>query len=323
MSKKIVIRPKGKGLMQRGKTHSSNAGTEKMSLAGFRDVEWPDCDCVKLVYNDFRAVVAAGNQATYLYRLNSVFDPDETGVGGQPAGFDQLKTLYGRYRVVAVRARVSCACMTSGGSAFLAIAPVDNSGITAIAEDIASLRHAGSAQASNNAKLAVVDKLWHISELLGYSDESVLANTNLDAAVTGNPGFQQHLFIAAETTGVTDQVELEVQLTYYTRMEVAIAVEDSLARSKAWAMKAKMGLPSTKCPVPAVPRAQVLTNLAKSMVGSVNHDGKPIDIVALLQLVDPENRLTPGLVQQAKEETNEQLLARIAGLLAQSRAAAK
>lgn len=35
----------------------------------------------------------------YSYNLNSVFDPNLTGTGHQPMGFDQLKTLYGRYRV--------------------------------------------------------------------------------------------------------------------------------------------------------------------------------------------------------------------------------
>jgi len=38
----------------------------------------------------------------YLFNLNSLFDPDRTGTGHQPLGFDQLKTLYNRYRVYKV-----------------------------------------------------------------------------------------------------------------------------------------------------------------------------------------------------------------------------
>jgi len=233
--------------------HQTNAGEEKMSLAGFKDVEWPDVLPVKLVYNDYRAVVASGNQATYVYRLNSCFDPDQTGVGGQPAGFDQLKALYGRYRVVAVRARVSCSCATSGGGAFLAIAPVDNSALTSIAEDVASLRHAASMALSNNSKLAVCDKLWHIGELLGYSDESVLANSNMDAAVTGNPGFQQYLLISVETSGATDQVSLQTELTYYTRMEVPTAVEDASRGIKGRALARLQPKICSTIPCPASP----------------------------------------------------------------------
>lgn len=33
------------------------------------------------------------------FRLNSVYDPDRTGVGNQPRGFDQMAAFYGRYRV--------------------------------------------------------------------------------------------------------------------------------------------------------------------------------------------------------------------------------
>lgn len=34
------------------------------------------------------------------FRLNSLFDTDLTGVGHQPYGYDQLATLYNRYRVI-------------------------------------------------------------------------------------------------------------------------------------------------------------------------------------------------------------------------------
>jgi len=38
----------------------------------------------------------------YVFNLNSVFDPDSTGVGHQPFGRDTFNTLYNRYRVFAV-----------------------------------------------------------------------------------------------------------------------------------------------------------------------------------------------------------------------------
>lgn len=34
------------------------------------------------------------------FNLNSLFDPDRTGLGHQPYGFDQLSTLYEKYRVI-------------------------------------------------------------------------------------------------------------------------------------------------------------------------------------------------------------------------------
>lgn len=40
------------------------------------------------------------NNYLYQFNLNSLFDPDRTGTGHQPYGFDQLSNLYNRYRVI-------------------------------------------------------------------------------------------------------------------------------------------------------------------------------------------------------------------------------
>lgn len=48
----------------------------------------------------------SGNLCTnHLWNLNSLFDPNNSGVGSQPRGFDQLlPTIYQKYRVFAVKA---------------------------------------------------------------------------------------------------------------------------------------------------------------------------------------------------------------------------
>lgn len=52
----------------------------------------------KQKYSD--TIVLTSGASTYLFNLNSVFDPNRTGVGHQPYGFDQLAALYNRYRVI-------------------------------------------------------------------------------------------------------------------------------------------------------------------------------------------------------------------------------
>jgi hypothetical protein len=175
-------------------------------------------------------LTCTGSQAEYVYRLNSLFDPDQTGVGGQPDGFDQLKALYGRYRVIAVDVEVQCAGQSANG--LLAIAPSDTAGGFLSAEEIAGLRYAKAAAftATQNAKVAA---RYHIGKLLGYSDEAMLGNSNVEAAISGNPSFQQYLIVAVEGgTSSTQTQNIWVKLTYYARMEVPIAVNDSLHRAK-------------------------------------------------------------------------------------------
>lgn len=55
---------------------------------------------VRLKYADvFGFTVSAGSTSVQAMNLNSLFDPDRTGVGHQPYGFDQLAALFAHYRV--------------------------------------------------------------------------------------------------------------------------------------------------------------------------------------------------------------------------------
>jgi len=45
--------------------------------------------------------LSLSNGFTQIMNLNSLFDPNRTGIGHQPYGYDQLAQLYNRYRVIA------------------------------------------------------------------------------------------------------------------------------------------------------------------------------------------------------------------------------
>jgi len=69
---------------------------------------------VPMHYGDYWPLdCAASTWTSNTFRLNSIFDPDATGAGGQPAGYDQYTQMYLSYRVRAVdielRAVNSCA----------------------------------------------------------------------------------------------------------------------------------------------------------------------------------------------------------------------
>jgi len=50
---------------------------------------------------------SVGGCAGYTFRCNSLHDPNYSGVGHQPMGFDQLKVLYDRYTVTGCRIKVT------------------------------------------------------------------------------------------------------------------------------------------------------------------------------------------------------------------------
>lgn len=60
-----------------------------------------DAYFVKLNYNDYRTItVAAGATSQYVYRGNDCFDPNFTGIGTQPTGYDQLLQIYNKCTVL-------------------------------------------------------------------------------------------------------------------------------------------------------------------------------------------------------------------------------
>lgn len=53
----------------------------------------------KLIYCDTKTIVPGTSDARHLFRIRSIYDPDSTGVGHQPAFFDKWAALYDNYRV--------------------------------------------------------------------------------------------------------------------------------------------------------------------------------------------------------------------------------
>lgn len=62
----------------------------------------------------------AGTAGSYVFSANGLFDPDITGTGGQPMGFDQMMLFYNHYTVT--RARVRILATNTGAYATAAVA---------------------------------------------------------------------------------------------------------------------------------------------------------------------------------------------------------
>jgi len=71
-------------------------------------------------YSDTIAVttLAVGTYQGHNFNGNGLYDPDDTGTGHQPRGFDQIKTLYRTYKVKASSIRVRVVGIATGAGVF-------------------------------------------------------------------------------------------------------------------------------------------------------------------------------------------------------------
>lgn len=80
----------------------------------------PNTFYTKLRYTDSISrtlVVTSAN--TYIYSANNLYDPDLTGTGHQPRGFDQFMLLYRQYTVVGAKITISATGQDDSGDSYI------------------------------------------------------------------------------------------------------------------------------------------------------------------------------------------------------------
>jgi hypothetical protein len=165
---------------------------------------------------DFTQSTASG-LTVYTYRLNSLYDPDETGTGNQPLGFDELMALYGNYRVESVKVTVEA--VNGGTVALVAAAPstssTDFSDITSVASSPGAKSQLLSGAAGDNYckftfKVSIKKFLG-----MGFIDRDLMGSS------TSNPLRQVYFHIGmqeydASAKGITLSVKIEFTSRFLT-----------------------------------------------------------------------------------------------------------
>jgi hypothetical protein len=79
----------------------------------------------KLNYSSMNELT--GSSGNYVYTLNGLYDPDISGGGAQPTGFDEYMAMYNHYRVTSCSVRAIVSLSSAVPTAFC-LTPYRNSG---------------------------------------------------------------------------------------------------------------------------------------------------------------------------------------------------
>lgn len=157
--------------------------------------------------------------------LNSLFDPDQTGVGHQPYGFDQLAALYNRYRVFACK--VELIWTTIGATAEMCCAYIINPdvgglAISGISTDRAvELPMISSTVLSPSGRDRVTKQTFYtpLHKVFGIKKATLVNDDKYQALVTADPLTQGFLnFAVGSYSGAAGETcSCQVVMTFYAQ----------------------------------------------------------------------------------------------------------
>lgn len=171
----------------------------------------------KMKYCEAISISSTGPQV-YKWNLNSVFDPNRSGIGHQPYGHDQLTPIYNRYRVI------SCSYVISGvdtAGRYIQIASLPaNEEATIASLTVSEIRENPRARyitQAPNASLKMLKGYVNLASLTGRNKAEYMADDRYSAPASANPQelmvlnvFAQDLADGLNTINTT----LNITLTY-------------------------------------------------------------------------------------------------------------
>jgi len=162
-----------------------------------------------------------GGLTQFVMNLNSIFDPNRTGLGHQPYGHDTMSTIYNRYRVVSCNYAISAigtGGSTSDGYSIIAALPANEviglGGGVAEAQENPKCKFITQAP---NAALKVLKGTVYMPSLMGRTREQYLSDDRYQAVFGTSPAELGVLNIFTgllNGTSETITAKLNVVLTY-------------------------------------------------------------------------------------------------------------
>lgn len=193
----------------------------------------PDVMRVKLPYVS-SLQLDGGGVATlvgHVYRLNSIFDPDFTGVGSQPLGHDQWAAFYRSYRVRGCKITIR-AMSDSAQPCTVGIVPLNTNTILSTREQYQEQTKSKflpvGIDTSNG--VSMFSSYGSVAEVYGGPSNIVDYDDNFRATMGTNPTTQLfwHVFATGFGTGNSNfDVQVQVELEYY----VDLFQRETLSRS--------------------------------------------------------------------------------------------
>lgn len=196
--------------------------TNKLTIRAFPGVTWPSMLKCKLQYVDYVGLTSGITLSYQMYRGNSLFDPDFTGIGHQPRGFDQLATLYERYYVGASKIVIRTIVNTSNANAILAVRAFNSLNVPTetVIDQVMEARGCTYMFIQQQSNSRVISRYATTSGVMGESRASIKNDKDeWGAPITANPAagnsWSWALHFQNADLSTSTNCRIWVKITYY------------------------------------------------------------------------------------------------------------
>ena len=207
---------------------------QRMNLSPFPSSTFRDLTFCQRLGLGNGAVGVCGSEK--VYRLNSLFDPDLSGVGHQPYGYDQLMAIYQRYKVIYCDVEVGFYQPTLSAVGCIQIdGPADGAVLTGFLPETVDERPSGATLfvPEGGAEQKIFRRRVDFQQLIGATKAQFDADAfHWTAAFDANPLRAISLRIAvADATGVLAQNGLTCQMWVKLKFHAQLYARTTVAAS--------------------------------------------------------------------------------------------
>lgn len=202
-----------KGFRKTYRRRRRRLGVSRLSLRSTK--VFPDKIFVKLPYATLLSRAPGAITDEYSFRGNSCYDPDYTGVGSQPVGFDQYSELYNEYRVMSSRISIEIVNNIASGMNVTLMASTGAAGsgsfIGSSQQPYTKYKFAGGTSSSNKI---YIKNFMKSSKMWG---RPVKTEDNFAALINANPVNEWFWVFEAVSSNASTNLSYDmlVRIIYY------------------------------------------------------------------------------------------------------------
>ncbi len=159
---------------------------------------------------------AGGIPVSHVFNLTSLYDPDFTGIGHQPIGFDQIMPMYDHYTVIGARARISFTNTDATHSQLVCLQLKDTTAVsTNITEIIENGMNRYTVLSKSDGSRDTTTMTYNFSAKKFYG-KSPMDGDKYQGTITTNPaeGAFLHITCDPQTTSNVSSVKFTILIEY-------------------------------------------------------------------------------------------------------------